>query len=199
MGKIDGLANTLHELGAAARLPVLALAMPALRQMDQPAREVFLIAVDKLVEADHEVTLDEFVIRTILRRQLSAKSSQAERVRFRDINAVKTDVLLLLATIARTGSADPAAQKAAFARGAARAGFADAFPAGITLSANAMSAALDRLRLLAPLKKPDLILACVDTALADDKLLVAEIELLRAIGMAIDCPMPPMLETQTVV
>lgn len=46
---------------------------------------------------------------------------------------------------------------------------------------------------MAPLKKPDISLACVDTALADDKLMVAEAELLRTIGMAIDWPMPPTL------
>ena len=51
---------------------MLSVALPALRQMDQPARDVFLVAVDELVMADHEVTLDEFVIRTILKRQLSA-------------------------------------------------------------------------------------------------------------------------------
>ena len=199
---IDDLARSLRDLGPAARLPVLALATPALRQMDQPAREVFLIAVDKLVEADHEVTLDEFVIRTILKRQLSANASRAEQVRYRDIKSVRADVLLLLATIARAGSSEPAAQKFAFARGAARVGITDEIPAGTAgtaLAADAMSAALDRLRQLAPLKKPALVLACVDTALADGKLLVAEVELLRTIGMAIDCPLPPMLETHAVV
>ena len=199
---IDNLVKTLSELGPAARLPALALALPALRQMAQPARDVFLIAVDQLVEADHEVTLDEFVIRTILKRQLSAKASHAERVRYSDIKAVRADVLLLLATIARAGSSDAAAQKFAFARGAARVGFADEIPAGTAgtaLAADAMSAALDRLRQLAPLKKPALVLACVDAALADGKLLVAEVELLRTIGMAIDCPLPPTLDTRAVV
>src|SRR5450759_3842931 len=46
--------------------------------------------------------------------------------------------------------------------------------------------------------KPAVILACVDAALADDKLLLAELELLRMIGMVIDCPMPPALETHAI-
>ena len=61
-----------------------------------------------------------------------------------------------------------------------------------------MSDALDRLRQLAPLKKAIVVLACVDTALADEKLVVSEMELLRTIGMAIDCPLPPMLEDRAV-
>jgi Zn-dependent protease with chaperone function/uncharacterized tellurite resistance protein B-like protein len=196
---IDALAKVVRELGPAARLPVLALALPALAQMDQPARNAFLGAVDGLVEADNEVTLDEFVIRTILRRQLCARAQRAEPVRYRDIESVKADAVLLLATLARAGSFEPAAQKLAFARGAARLGLTGETLPGAALAAEAMTAALDRLRQLAPLRKSDLVTACVEVALADDKLKVAEVELLRTIGMAIDCPLPPLLEAHSVV
>lgn len=198
---VDRLAEVttaLQALGPKARLTVLALALPALRQMDQTARDVFLLAVDELVMADQQVTLSEFVLGTILQWQLSAKAARAERVRFQTIASVKDDVVLLLAALARAGSDNPKAQALAFDRGAARIKLLENLPAGTTLDAKALSAALNRLRQLSPLKKPLLILACVDTALADGKLLVAEFELLRTIGMAIDCPMPPALETQTV-
>ncbi len=197
--KLAEVATALQALGPKARLTVLALALPALRQMDQTARDVFLVAVDELVMADQQVTLSEFVLRTILQWQLSASATRAERVRFQTIASVKDDVVLLLATLARAGSDNPKAQALAFDRGAARIKLLANFPAGATLDAKALSAALNRLRQLSPLKKPQLILACVDTALADGKLLVAEFELLRTIGMAIDCPMPPMLETQSIV
>jgi Zn-dependent protease with chaperone function len=192
---LKGLSSTLNRLGPAARLPTLALALPALQRMDQPAREVFLAAVDELVEADSEVTLVEFVIRTILQRQLSGKASRAERVRYRSVKAVKASALLALAALAHAGGS-PEAQKIAFARGAARLGMEEeTLDAQSKPAAGAMSAALDQLRQLAPLIKRDILLACVDTALADNKLLVAEAELLRAIGMALDCPLPPGLET----
>src|SRR5258708_11781782 len=195
---IDDLAKTLRQLGPAARLPVLTLALPALRQMDQAARNAFLGAVDGLVEADNEVTVDEFVIRTVLQRQLAPNAQRAERVKYKDLKAVQTDMVLLLATLARAGSTDAEAQKAAFAKGAARLGVSVALPAGAKLAADAVSAALDRLRQVTPLVKPDIIAACVETALADEKVVVAEMELLRAIGMAIDCPLPPTLEAQEV-
>jgi Zn-dependent protease with chaperone function len=195
---IEDLIKTLRQLGPAARLPVLTLALPALRQMDQTARNAFLRAVDGLVEADSEVTLDEFVIRTILQRQLSANSSRAERSKYKDLKSVQADMVLLLATLARAGSTDPEAQNAAFAKGAARLGVKVALPPGTKLAADAVTAALDRLRQVTPMVKPDIVAACVDTALADEEVVVAEMELLRAIGMAIDCPLPPTLETQAV-
>ncbi len=193
---IEDLIKTLRQLGAAARLPVLTLALPALRQMDQPARNTFMRAVDGLVEADNEVTLDEFVIRTILQRQLSANSSRAERSKYKDLKSVQADMVLLIATLARAGSSDAEAQKAAFAKGVARLGLSVSLPPGAKLAADAVTAALDRLRQVTPMGKPDIVAACVDTALADGKVVVAEMELLRAIGMAIDCPLPPTLETQ---
>ena len=188
---LDALAKSLQELGPAARLPVLTLATPALRQMNPAERQAFLNAVDQCVKADQEVTLAEFVVVTILRRQLSSKPSREKRVRQGNLNAVKAEVLLLLATLARAGDADPAAQKVAFARGATRLGLTQSLPPTTPFAADTLSAALDRLRQLNPVTKQSLISACVETALVDGKLLLAEVELLRTIGMAIDCPLPP--------
>jgi tellurite resistance protein len=62
-----------------------------------------------------------------------------------------------------------------------------------------IEAALYELKLLAPLKKPALIKACLAVAMADDKLTVAEGELMRAICAALDAPLPPILETAETV
>jgi Zn-dependent protease with chaperone function len=192
-GAIGEAAAALRALGPAARLPVLTLALPALRQMDQPAKNAFLRAVDGLIDADNEVTLDEFTIRTIMRRQLAANASMAERVKYRDLAALRADVVLLVATLARAGSPDAQARSAAFARGMAKVGLTDTLGSEQKLDARAVTLSLDRLRVSGPLVKPQVIAACVETALADDKVTVAEMELLRAIGMAIDCPLPPAL------
>jgi len=58
--------------------------------------------------------------------------------------------------------------------------------------------ALYELKLLAPLKKPSFIKACVAAAMADDKLTLTERELLRAVCAALDSPVPPILETPEV-
>ena len=196
--QVTEVTTALQALGPKARLTVLALALPALRQMTQAARDVFLLAVDELVLADQQVTLSEFVLQTILHWQLSPKATRAEPVRFQTLVSVTPEIVLLLATLARAGSAEPRAQAFAFARGMARLNLSDDMPPDATLDAKALSAALNRLRQVTPMRKPPLILACVDTALADRQLLVAEFELLRTIGMAIDCPMPPALETQSI-
>lgn len=196
---LPALNRTLRELGPAARLTVLSLALPALRQMAQPQRDSFLAEVDQLVMADHEVTLGEFVFQAILGWQLAAKSSRAGRVQFRTLEPVKADARLLLATLANASGGDAKAQQFAFERGMARLQMSGETSAVQRLDSKAVSTALNRLRGLAPLQKHLLVQACVDTALADNQLLVAEVELLRAVGMAIDCPMPSTLESQKIL
>ncbi|HSW84781.1 MAG TPA: M48 family metalloprotease, partial [Usitatibacter sp.] len=173
-GAMDDMTKLLRQTGPAMRLPVLTLAAPALRQMEQPAKNTFLKAVDALIEADNEVTLDEFTLRTLLQRQLAAGAAKMERVKFRDIASVRADLDAILAAL--KGAASP--QEAAKAK----------------FDAKGVGAALDRLRVLAPLAKPQVIEECVKVVLADGKVSVAEMEMLRAVGMAIDCPLPPAIE-----
>jgi hypothetical protein len=158
------------------RLPVITLAAPTLRQMEQRAKNSFLKAIDGLIEADDQVTLDEFTLRTILQRQLAEGAGKIERVKFRDIAAVRADLDLVLATLKSAGSPE--------AQGTAK------------LDAKAVGTALDRLRVLAPMAKPKVIEECVKVAMADQQVNVPEMEMLRAIGMAIDCPLPPTIEAR---
>ena len=62
------------------------------------------------------------------------------------------------------------------------------------LSLAAVESALRELALLAPLKKPLVIKACLDVVMADGRIAVAEGELMRAICAALDTPLPPILD-----
>jgi hypothetical protein len=106
---------------------------------------------------------------------------------------------VVLSVLAHAGTADDAAAAAALHRGSAQLGGAplELLPRSAA-SLPAFSAALERLRLLAPLQKAFLVRACAETALADGRMQVAEAELLRAVGIAIDCPLPPMALAATI-
>jgi hypothetical protein len=67
--------------------------------------------------------------------------------------------------------------------------------ASTELRFDVVDAALNELKQLAPLRKPVFIKACVAAVMADDKLTLAEGELLRAVCAALDSPLPPILET----
>jgi hypothetical protein len=54
---------------------------------------------------------------------------------------------------------------------------------------------LERLRQVAPKLKQVVINACAHTVLLDNEVTVQEAELLRAITITLDCPIPPFLNS----
>jgi BarA-like signal transduction histidine kinase len=56
-----------------------------------------------------------------------------------------------------------------------------------------LDAAVDKLALLKPLLKPRLLKACLAVITQDQKYSPDEMELMRAIGDVLDCPLPPYL------
>ncbi|MDH4173176.1 MAG: M48 family metalloprotease, partial [Betaproteobacteria bacterium] len=173
----------------ALHLPLVDLALPALKQLDLVARNVFLGEVESAIRADRRVSLHEFVLLALLRHQLAPPAPVAGGKR---IEALRGEALALLSLIAYAGHADAAA---AFNAGVAQLGLRDAAlvprPA-ITLEA--AGAALDRLRGLAPLAKALLVKAMFAVASFDGTIRLGESELLRLAGAVLDCPLPPLFD-----
>src|SRR6266850_498794 len=189
-------ADALKPLGARARLPVLALVIPTLKRLPGPEREGLLEKIKAVIEADHKVTLGEFVLLTLCRSQIQKEPKRPPAVKYRSVDAVATEAAVLLSLLAHSGKGG----MAAFDKGMAALGAAGGvLRAPSELSIGVVESALNELNLLAPLKKPQLIKACVATAMADDKLTLAEGELLRAICAALDSPLPPILESTEAV
>ncbi len=189
-------ADLLRPLGPRARMPLLDLAMPSLKRMDAGAREALLGLVKDLVEADGRVTVGEFVLLTLCRRHLGPEPVRAPPAKHESVAAVAREAGVVLSLLAQSGGGG----LAAFDKGMAALGL----PGGVLLSAAELGiatveAALYELKLLAPLKKPLVIKACLAIVMADGKLTVAEGELMRAICAALDSPLPPLLETTEAV
>ena len=180
----------LRGLGRAFVLPLIELALPALKSQKQAARDAFLADLGALVEADRRVTLGEFVLLTFLRQHLREGAGRAIATRVRALADVREEARLVLSLVAHVARGDSAG---AFAKGAHWLELpADALlpQSGIALAP--VSAALERLRVLAPLVKPRVLRACVDAA-ADGGFTLRQAELLRAVAATLDCPVPPVL------
>ena len=188
------IADALVPFGERMRMPMLALAIPTLKQLPGPEQQKFLERVKALIDADGRVTLREFVVLTLCRSQLLRRG--AARVKYRNVEAVLAEAIIVLSLLAHVGKGG----MAAFDKGMAALGAAGGvLRSPSELNIGVVESALNELNLLAPLKKPLFIKACVATAMADDKLTLAEGELLRAICAALDSPLPPILETTEAV
>lgn len=178
------------------RLPLLEMALPALRHLSENQYVAFIDNLEFLIQADQEVSVFEFALRQLVLRQyrvVSGKSKAGKGV-YRSISSVMPDMVALLSALAWYGS-DRDENKAREAFGAAverlkpRKG--NIQPVGFNaISVGMIDKALETLRRATPMVKKWAIDACVATIVYDRRVTVAEAELIRAIGSAIDCPVP---------
>jgi Zn-dependent protease with chaperone function len=187
------LAGEVQSLARPHVLTLAELALPALKAQPQPQRDRFLAEFAALVERDSRVTLREFVLMTLLRQRLREGAGQPIATRYRAVEELADDARAVLSLLAAVSGDAPGR---AFAAGARVLGIAWDAPLAIhEVTSGKASTALERLRYLAPFAKPALLAACVEVAMADGVLRIAEAELLRAIAATLDCPVPPLVAT----
>ena len=176
-------------VGALARnhmLTLADLAVPAIKEQRQEAREAFLVDLAAVVEADRRVTLREFVLLTLLRQRLREGAGQPIRAQFRRVADVAADAYVVLSLVSL--------DTAAFEKGAAVLKLGWQAPlARETLTTAKVSEALERVRHLAPFEKPALLKACVEAAVADGVFRLPEVEMVRMVAATLDCPVPPAI------
>jgi len=193
---LDELAPALRDLRDEHRLPLLQLALPALRELPGDALDPFLDTLDELVHADASVSPFEFALQKILTRALAlGRTPTAAVVQIYSFNAVIDEISLVLSALAHASTQDTAAASQAFATGAAQIKLIENQLHFVTPEAcdfEQLDAALDKLATGSlPIKQRTLV-AAAHVVNADGRVLLAEFELLRAVAAALDIPMPPM-------
>jgi len=189
-------ADALKPFGARLRLPVLELALPTLKVLPREGKDRALRLVSEVIQIDGKITLGEFVLLTLLKRHLGGELKGPPPIKHRDISSVAAESAVVLSLLAHAGGGG----MLAFNRGMDTLGVkGGVFHAPAELRFDLVEGALYELKLLAPLRKPLFIKACVAVVRADDRLTVAEGELLRAVCGALDTPLPPILETTEAV
>jgi DNA-binding Xre family transcriptional regulator len=144
---------------------------------------------------DKRLTLFEFCLTRILAEHLAEKAGRNRRTRFRRLSAVRPDCRLLLSLMVHAGGARDEEAEDCFRRAAS-----GLLPEGTGLlprgecNLQALERSLQRLQALTPLLKAPVVDACAFAVMDDNKVQVAEAELLRAICTLLDCPMPPLFE-----
>jgi hypothetical protein len=122
-------------------------------------------------------------------------------VRYSSLEPLAGECSTLLSAIAWFGQNDPEAAAAAFGKGAAELGAVSglALLSGSKASLETMDAALEKLADADPATKQKLVAACAACVSADGKVTVEEAEALRAVAEALECPLPPFLDTAAAV
>lgn len=199
---LTGLAEIAAQVRALPerdRLPLVMLAVPALRQLSPSQYEVFTAVLQQLVESDAAVDLFEYALQRLVQRHLAPHFGERPRrvVQFYALTPLLGDCAVLLSALARVGADNEPDARAAFQRGVTRLGESGPALRFLPLAECNLArvdAALDRLEAASPAIHRRVLLACAETVAADGQLTAREAELLRAIADALDCPLPPFLE-----
>ena len=184
----------IHKAGAGNRLTLINMSIPALKAMPRDQRVRFLDTLERLIKADKRYTIFEFTIMTILRRHLSDAYGRDVKVKYFKYADVMPEINLVLSMLARIGAADEESARATYQ--AIIRYFSPATPRLADLSEcklSAVSSALQKLNQLSPRLKQSVIEAFADCVIHDGKVTEAEKELLQAVSISLDCPVPLLL------
>jgi Zn-dependent protease with chaperone function len=199
--QLDELEPWLQQLRPEHRLPLLQIALPALRQIPTTSLGSFLETLDELVHADEQVSIFEFTLQKLLTHTLRLGHTPASAVvQYHSFNAVVEAISVVLSALARAATADPAWAERAFVAGAAQLKLVEStlrFVPEAECELSALDAALEKLAAASPIIKQRTLVAAAQVVIADGQLLITEAELLRAVAAALDCPMPPLVTAAT--
>ncbi|MEH2373256.1 M48 family metallopeptidase [Nostoc sp.] len=195
------LSSEISQLDPSIRLPLVDLAVPVLRQNSAKECQRLCKCVHGLVIATGSLSLWHFVLQLILwhRLQPSINPTLVTTVEFTAIKEIWPDSLLVLSALAHVGHSQPDAITYAFRSGVFRlpkAGEQEKPDTPIKCNFTDVKKSIERLRLASPKLKQAIVDACAHTVLLDNKVTPSEADLLRAIAMTLDCPIPPFLNPQ---
>jgi Zn-dependent protease with chaperone function len=197
--KAAALFSDVSQAAAHAHLPMLTIAIGALKQLDRDQYDVFSKTLNWLINSDGKVEVFEFVLQKIVLRHLDSRFHGATKpiTQYYSVKPLAPDCSVVLSALAIAGSKDGNEIQKAFDAGAPYLRAPQESELGLLSSAQCgvqqLDDSLNRLVLAAPIIKKNLIEACVYVVGADGVILESEAELLRAVCDTLDCPMPPLI------
>lgn len=191
----DQLWSLIEHVSEEARMPLVDMAIPALKRLSPPQYGVFRDNVEALVQADAKLDLFEYMIRTMLLRHLDVHFglSRPLAARYASVQPILEPLRRVLSTLAYAGHDQPQVAARAFEQAAAAIDRPLSLLPANECSLKAFDAALQELALATPKVRRGIVNACVACIAADDQVTARESALLRAVCSMLGRPVPPIL------
>ena len=194
--QVRGLMVALPEMQPEQRLPLLEMALPALKRRPPDFIRRFLATLKELTEADGRTDVFEYLLAKVISQHLW-ESMNPKAVRLSGNGTLarnKQHILRVMAVVAQHGNTDGTAAHSAFSCGIERLKMDQQtqMPA-VDDWIQVLDESLGPLDGLKAAAKEQFVRALVDIVAADEKVLPVELELLRAICASIHVPLPILL------
>ncbi len=180
----------------AARLPLLELALPALRQLDEGEYTRLNANLTAILKAGQPISLSDWALSYYLKHHLKEAFGDQNRTSpQRDMKSMKREIGYLLSVLAHSDGESTTSPQEAFKAGEERLPFPVQFEPKSEISVSRLESSVVQLARIMPLQKPRILKAFVAVISADGNIQTVEAELLRCFADAIDCPLPPIALT----
>ncbi|HEY2156873.1 MAG TPA: M48 family metallopeptidase, partial [Isosphaeraceae bacterium] len=170
-------------LPAESRLPLVSMAVPAIRRLSRDQFARFAACVDSLVQADGQVSLYEYSLRRLVLRGEPGGARPSHAV-YHTSAPLAGSARHVLGTLATVGNANPDDAARAYAAGVRSLGWPEVDQTLYTrdLDLDSLDRALDGLAAAAPGLKKQILAGCAACIGADGRITLEEGELLHAIA-----------------
>jgi len=194
------LSPTIDQLDTRVRLPLVDMALPALRAMVKSQYIEFSQAFQEMVRADNRLSLFEWMLHRVLLRNLRPQFEKAAAppIAYYGLQRLVEPCSVLLSTLAHAGNSPAEAKKALAEAAGHLPELTLPLKSAEQCSLLELDKALGQLTRVAAKHRERLIEACVAAICADKEVKVREVELLRGISDMLNCPMPPLLAGQRI-
>tara|TARA_R110000850_G_scaffold202967_12_gene329093 strand:+ start:2075 stop:4030 length:1956 start_codon:yes stop_codon:yes gene_type:complete len=203
---VSRLFGEIHSAHSTIKLSLVDLAIPSLRHLSQGEYQRFRNLTNQLISSDIQIDLFEFTLLQMVTRHLDMWFGERRppRIKYRSLNRLTDEAGILLSTLAALSHPDDESiSRAAFAEATssieAESKIKIPFKSGSDCGLNRIEEALKKFDRATPLIKRQLLEACTRSVLADGAVSSREAELIRAIGDAIGCAIPPFVRTAPLV
>ena len=188
--RVAALSST--PVSAEQRLPLIEIAIPSIKRLDNEQAKLLLTCASHLILADKSISSFEFFLYALLRKHLTKQSKDKKQGKITSYRHVVDEVSYLLSIIALAGNGyDPVTI------GDLMNSFIkdwQAPPRTPEFDAKRLDQCLKQLNRLTPLLKKPLMLTLAEVVMSDGKIKTAELELMRATAIYLECPLPPLSE-----
>ncbi|MDO6746927.1 M48 family metallopeptidase [Gilvimarinus sp. 1_MG-2023] len=172
------------------RLPLIELALPALKNLSHTQHRNFLTAIDTLIEADQETNVMEWSVRRIIQHHLGAIQHRSGSLSIRQLRG---ECATLLSFMSHASSDNLQHCQKAFTAACQELRLSELSLIDLfQLDTHTLDRALDKLNQIKPLQKPQLLKAMMRAIESDGVITIAEAELFRAVADSLNCPVPPL-------
>jgi len=191
--QVASLSPAVAALGRELRLPLAQLCTQGLRELNTEEQDRFLDSVTRLIATDGRTTPFEFSILIMVRHTLEEARQPSRPVEYYSFHALAEELSAVLSLLSWIGADNADKALAAFQTGRAQLKLVQEKLRLLPVAEcgnETFSQALSRLNAASlPIKKRCLVAAAAVIG-ADGEIRPEEMELMRAVSVAIGCPMP---------